>query len=127
MMKLEEAISKLKYELDKSKIVKKYQGKPEELFDDLDEYIKSIETVLNHLTKQEKKIKLMVEKYNDLKTTYLLQKDLFNDGFISKDKLKEKIEEYEKHCSGCEFIHLNLCEHCFYRDRIRLINELLKE
>ena len=55
-MELEEAISKLEYELDKSKIVKKYQGKPKELFDDLDEYIKSIETVLNHLTKQEKMI-----------------------------------------------------------------------
>ena len=60
-MELEEAISKLEYELDKSKIVKKYQGKPEELFDDLDEYIKSIETVLNHLTKQDKMIELMVE------------------------------------------------------------------
>lgn len=60
-MELEEAISKLKYELDKSKIVKKYQGKPEELFDDLDEYIKSIETVLNHLTKQEKIINQMAE------------------------------------------------------------------
>lgn len=60
-MELEEAISKLEYELDKSKIVKKYQGKPKELFDDLDEYIKSIETVLNHLTKQEKMIELMAE------------------------------------------------------------------
>ena len=58
-MELEEAISKLKYELDKSKIVKKYQGKSEELFDDLDEYIKSIETALNHLTKQEKMIELI--------------------------------------------------------------------
>lgn len=61
-MELEEAISKLKYELDKSKIVKKYQGKPEELFDDLDEYIKSIETVLNHLTKEDKMIELMAKK-----------------------------------------------------------------
>lgn len=60
-MELEEAISKLKYELDKSKIVKKYQGKSEELFDDLDEYIKSIETALNHLTKQDKMIELMAE------------------------------------------------------------------
>lgn len=60
-MELKEAISKLKYELDKSKIVKKYQGKSEELFDDLDEYIKSIETALNHLTKQDKMIELMAE------------------------------------------------------------------
>lgn len=62
-MELEEAISKLKYELDKSKIVKKYQGKPEELFDDLDEYIKSIETVLNHITKQEKMIQRIHENF----------------------------------------------------------------
>lgn len=60
-MELEEAISKLKYELDKSKIVKKYQGKPEELFDDLDEYIKSIETVLTHITKQDKMIDEMAK------------------------------------------------------------------
>ena len=46
-MELEEAISKLKYELDKSKIVKKYQGKSEELKENsIEEDIKYIEDVI---------------------------------------------------------------------------------
>ena len=60
-MELEEAISNLKYELDKSKACKKYQDKPEELFEDLDDYIEAIEVVLNHITKQEKMIDKMAK------------------------------------------------------------------
>ena len=82
-MELEEAISKLEYELDKSKIVKKYQGKPKELFDDLDEYIKSIETVLNYLTKQEKMI----------------------------EEIKSKLEEHIQHCrqEAQSSLHNEIC------------------
>lgn len=85
-MELEEAISKLKYELDKSKIVKKYQSKPEELFDDLDEYIKSIETVLNHLTKQEK----MIENAKDRIEYYLIGNSTLND-YSVRDKELERL------------------------------------
>lgn len=88
-MELEEAIAILKYELDKSKIVKKYQGKPEELFDDLDEYIKSIETVLNHLTKQEKMIEILLDLYWNKEQARLI----IEYGLESKKQLRKEIEK----------------------------------
>ena len=105
-MELEEAISKLKYELDKSKIVKKYQGKSEELFDDLDEYIKSIETALNHLTKQDKMIELMTEYLEDELTDDICNKEnCYADEYINghcqkclnciKQYFEKKAEETE--------------------------------
>ena len=58
-MELEEAIGILKYELDKSKVCKKYQTHTVDFLKDLDDYIQAIETVLNHLAKQEKMVEMI--------------------------------------------------------------------
>lgn len=119
-MKLEEAIKNIKR-------ICEYLKESDYMSIDKDTKI-SLETVLTHLTKQEKIIqKLEARKYMFNAETGEITQIPVDNNYISKDKIKGKIEEYEKHCSKCEFIHLNLCEHCFYRDRIRLINELLKE
>lgn len=55
------------------------------------------------------------------------EKGFVKKNLISKGKLRKKKEEYKKHCNECGFTHLNICEHCFYRDRINLINEIIED
>lgn len=54
------------------------------------------------------------------------EKGFIKKNLISKNKLRRMKENYLKHCSECGFTKLNICDHCFYKDRIKLIDEILK-
>lgn len=51
----------------------------------------------------------------------------FGNDYISKDKIRERKEKLKKECNKCGYKHLNICEHCHYTVRIKLINEFLEE
>ena len=53
-MQLEKSIEILKYELDKSKVCKKYQTHTIEFLKDLDDYIEAIQTVLKELNRKDR-------------------------------------------------------------------------
>lgn len=55
------------------------------------------------------------------------EKGFVKKNLISKNKLRRMKEDFKKHCNECGFKHLKICEHCFYSDRINLINEILEE
>lgn len=53
----------------------------------------------------------------------------YNDLYISKDKIREKIEEYKKKCEECNFQNTGVCKEfkAHYNCSIQSVLELLKE
>lgn len=96
-METEKAIEILKYELDQSKVVKKYQDKPMELFEDLDDYIEAIETVLKELEdlKEYKKVTELTKISCSTAQNCEALSNLIKDS-IENSKLKEELEKKDK-------------------------------
>ena len=83
----------------------------------LEKYIKEMQEEIEHLTE-------INNKYNDMKYFAMVA-----DRYISKDKIKAKIEEYNKKCDECNFNKTGICKElkAHYNCSIQSVLELLKE
>ena len=92
------AIEVLKYELDKSKVCKKYQNNTVDFLEDLDDYIEAIETVLqnleNYKTITNKQIRYLDKQIRcyDRKINNILELKNQGRNLTSKEKKQLKYE-----------------------------------
>lgn len=114
--------------------------------EELKKYIKIIVNLVDKQRKEIEELKAITrtyEAYNCREDNKIViaSKEYFINGFfrdflndyISKDKIKEKIEEYKKKCNKCNFQNTGICKdlkahyNCSIQSVLELLNELLGE